>query len=221
MVNLGNDWDIHLEESFESDWYQKLRQFLIEEYKTQKIYPDMYDLFNAIKCTSYKDTKVVILGQDPYHGARQAHGFCFSVQAGVAQPPSLKNIFKEISNDLGINMSNNGCLIPWASQGVLLLNTILTVRESSPLSHKGKGWENLTDNIIKTLNDREDPVIFLLWGGPARTKKALINNPRHYLLETSHPSPLSAHAGFLGCKHFSKTNEILISLNKKPINWQI
>lgn len=221
IVTIGNDWDNLLRESFESDWYQELRQFLIDEYTNETIYPNMYDLYNAIRTTSYENTKVVIIGQDPYHGPGQAHGYCFSVKPGVQPPPSLKNIFQEINNDLGIKTPNNGCLIPWAEQGVLLLNAILTVRKSSPLSHKGKGWEKLTDKIISLLNDREDPVIFLLWGAPARAKKALITNQRHYVLEAPHPSPLSAYAGFFGCKHFSKTNSLLALLGKQQIDWQI
>lgn len=221
IVTIGNDWDKLLRESFESDWYQELRQFLIDEYTNETIYPDMYDLYNAIRTTSYENTKVVIIGQDPYHGPGQAHGYCFSVKPGVQLPPSLKNIFQEINNDLGIKTPNNGCLIPWAEQGVLLLNAILTVRKSSPLSHKGRGWERLTDKIISLLNDREDPVIFLLWGAPARAKKSLITNQRHYVLEAPHPSPLSAYAGFFGCKHFSKTNSLLALLGKQQIDWQI
>lgn len=221
IVTIGNDWDKLLRESFESDWYQELRQFLIYEYTNETIYPDMYDLYNAIRTTSYENTKVVIIGQDPYHGPGQAHGYCFSVKPGVQLPPSLKNIFQEINNDLGIKTPNNGCLIPWAEQGVLLLNAILTVRKSSPLSHKGRGWERLTDKIISLLNDREDPVIFLLWGAPARAKKSLITNQRHYVLEAPHPSPLSAYVGFFGCKHFSKTNSLLALLGKQQIDWQI
>jgi uracil-DNA glycosylase len=221
IVTIGNDWDKLLRPSFESDWYQNLRQFLISEYTNETIYPDMYDIYNSIRTTSYENTKVVIIGQDPYHGPGQAHGYCFSVKPGVPLPPSLKNIFQEINNDLGIKTPNNGCLIPWAKQGVLLLNAILTVRKSSPLSHKGKGWEKLTDKIISLLNDREEPVIFLLWGAPARAKKELITNSRHYVLEAPHPSPLSAYAGFFGCKHFSKANSLLALLSKQPINWQI
>jgi uracil-DNA glycosylase len=181
----------------------------------------MYDIFNSLVYTSYSDTKIVIIGQDPYHGKGQAHGLCFSVKKGVPIPPSLKNIYKEINADLGIQIPKNGYLISWANQGVLLLNAILTVREGSPLSHKGKGWEMLTDRVISLLNDRKDPVIFLLWGAPARAKKSLISNPWHYVLEAPHPSPLSAYYGFFGCKHFSKSNEILLSLGKSPIEWEI
>lgn len=221
MVNIGNDWDNLLKEDFESPWYKELRSFLVEEYSSSIVYPDMHDIFNALKYTSYKDVKVVILGQDPYHGKGQAHGLCFSVNKGVPIPPSLMNIYKEINNDLGIPIPQNGCLIPWSNQGVLLLNSVLTVREGSPLSHKGKGWEKLTDKVIKLLNERSEPIVFLLWGGPARAKKSLITNQIHYVLEAPHPSPLSAYYGFLGCKHFSKTNDILQSLNKGKINWEI
>ncbi len=221
MVNIGNDWDNLLKEDFESPWYKELRSFLVEEYSSSIVYPDMHDIFNALKYTSYKDVKVVILGQDPYHGKGQAHGLCFSVNKGVPIPPSLMNIYKEINNDLGIPIPQNGCLIPWSNQGVLLLNSVLTVREGSPLSHKGKGWEKLTDKVIKLLNERSEPIVFLLWGGPARAKKSLITNQIHYVLEAPHPSPLSAYYGFLGCKHFSKTNDILQSLNKEKINWEI
>jgi uracil-DNA glycosylase len=221
MVNIGNDWDNLLKEDFESPWYKELRSFLVEEYSSSIVYPDMHDIFNALKYTSYKDVKVVILGQDPYHGKGQAHGLCFSVNKGVPIPPSLMNIYKEINNDLGIPIPQNGCLIPWSNQGVLLLNSVLTVREGSPLSHKGKGWEKLTDKVIKLLNERSEPIVFLLWGGPARAKKSLITNQIHYVLEAPHPSPLSAYYGFLGCKHFSKTNDILQSLNIEKINWEI
>lgn len=221
MVNIGNEWDILLKDCFLSDWYKSLRSFLSSEYSEHNVYPNMYDIFNSLVYTSYSDTKIVIIGQDPYHGKGQAHGLCFSVKKGVPIPPSLKNIYKEINADLGIQIPKNGYLISWANQGVLLLNAILTVREGSPLSHKGKGWEMLTDRVISLLNDRKDPVIFLLWGAPARAKKSLISNPWHYVLEAPHPSPLSAYYGFFGCKHFSKSNEILLSLGKSPIEWEI
>ena len=221
MVNLGNDWDDLLKEEFEKDYYRKLREFLIEEYKSKTIYPNMYNIFEALKHTSYKDTKVLILGQDPYHGENQAHGLAFSVQPGVKTPPSLLNMYKELKDDLGCFIPNNGYLIPWADQGVLLLNTSLTVRAGQANSHQNKGWEIFTDEIIKKLNERKDPVIFVLWGGNAKKKKAFIDSSRHYILEAPHPSPLSAHRGFFGCKHFSKINDILIKLGKEPINWQI
>lgn len=221
MVNLGNDWDVVLKNIFESQGYLSLREFLIDEYSSRVVYPDMHDIFNALKTTSYKDAKIVILGQDPYHNPGEAHGMCFSVKPGIKIPPSLMNIYKELNADLGTYIPNNGYLIDWAKQGVLLLNTILTVRKNAPLSHKGKGWEMVTDAVIKALNDREDPVIFMLWGAPARAKKSLITSPNHYVLETVHPSPLSAYNGFLGCKHFSKANELLTQIGKEPIDWQI
>lgn len=221
MVYLNNDWDEILNADFSSDWYAQLREFLVDEYKEYKVYPDMYDIFNALKATSYKDTRVVILGQDPYHNPNEAHGMCFSVKPSTKVPPSLVNIYKELRDDLGTYIPDNGYLISWAKQGILLLNTILTVRDGAPLSHKKKGWEKLTDSIIGHLNAREHPVIFLLWGAPARAKKSLITNPKHFVLEAPHPSPLSAYYGFFGCRHFSKTNKILESMGEKPIDFQI
>lgn len=221
MVKLYNDWDELLVDEFKKPYYLELREFLKEEYSTKVIYPNMYNIFEALKHTSYKDTKVLILGQDPYHGENQAHGLAFSVQPNVAIPPSLLNMYKELKNDVGCFIPNNGYLIPWADQGVLLLNTALTVRAHEANSHKGKGWEVFTDRIIKLLNDRNDPVIFVLWGANARKKKELIDSSRHYILEAPHPSPLSASRGFFGCRHFSKINEILISIGKTPIDWQI
>lgn len=221
MINLGNDWDEILKSEFNKEYYISLREFLKEEYNSRVIYPSMYNIFEALKHTSYKDTKVLILGQDPYHGENQAHGLAFSVQPGVKTPPSLLNIYKELQDDLGCFIPNNGYLIPWADQGVLLLNTALTVRAHEANSHKNKGWEIFTDEIIKKLNGRTDPVIFVLWGSNARKKKEFIDTSRHFVLEAPHPSPLSARRGFFGCKHFSKINEILISQGKEPINWQI
>lgn len=221
MVNIGNSWDILLKDEFQKEYYLKLRQFLKNEYATKTIYPDMHDIFNALKYTPYEDVKVVILGQDPYHGPGQAHGLCFSVKEGIEPPPSLKNIFKEIESDIGIKMSGAGDLTPWAKQGVLLLNTVLTVRQGQPNSHKGMGWEILTDKIISLLNERKEPIVFLLWGANARSKKQLISAPQHLILETVHPSPLSAYNGFFGCRHFSKTNDFLSKMGKKSINWQI
>jgi len=221
MVNIENSWDKKLEGEFDKPYYINLRQFLVDEYKTRNIFPLMNNIFNALKLTPYEDVKVVILGQDPYHGAGQAHGLSFSVQPGVRIPPSLLNMYKELRNDLGCYIPNNGYLVPWAEQGVLLLNTVLTVREGEANSHKNKGWENFTDRIISLLNDREKPIIFLLWGSNAKEKIKLITNPTHYILTTVHPSPLSASRGFMGCKHFSKTNEILKSLGEKEIDWQI
>lgn len=221
MVKLGNDWDCLLSNEFKKEYYLNLREFLKEEYSKKIIYPNPNDIFNALKYTSYKNTKILILGQDPYHGENQAHGFAFSVQKGIKTPPSLLNIYKELNNELGCYIPNNGYLIPWADQGVLLLNTVLTVRAHEANSHKDKGWEILTDKIIETLNERKDPVIFVLWGANARSKKKIITNKTHYILEAPHPSPLSAHRGFFGCNHFIKINKILLELNKEPINWQI
>ena len=210
-----------LKDEFQKEYYQNLREFLKQEYSSKVIYPNMYNIFEALKHTSFKDTKVLILGQDPYHGENQAHGLAFSVQKGVKIPPSLLNIYKELHEDLDCYIPNNGYLIPWADQGVLLLNTALTVRAHEANSHQNIGWEIFTDNIIKLLNTREEPVIFVLWGGNARRKKSLIDTSRHYILESAHPSPLSAYRGFFGCKHFSKINEILQGLGKDPIDWQI
>lgn len=218
MVNLGNDWDELLKEEFEKDYYLNLRKFLIEEYKTRQIFPNMHNIYEALKHTSYKDTKVLILGQDPYHGDNQAHGLAFSVQPQVKTPPSLLNMYKELKDDLGCFIPNNGYLMPWADQGVLLLNTALTVRAHEANSHKNKGWEIFTDRVISILSEREDPVIFVLWGSNARKKVELIDTSKHYILEAPHPSPLSASKGFFGCKHFSKINEILKKLGKEPKN---
>ncbi len=221
MVSLNNDWDVLLKDEFNKEYYLHLREFLKVEYKTKNIYPNMYNIFQALKLTSYKDTKVVILGQDPYHGPNQAHGLAFSVLPKVATPPSLLNMYKELHNDLGCYIPNNGYLIDWAKQGVLLLNTVLTVREGEANSHKNKGWELFTDKIISLLNDRKEPIVFLLWGNNAKQKIDLITNKHHYILIAPHPSPLSASRGFFGCKHFSKTNTILKTLNKSPVDWQI
>lgn len=219
MVNIGNDWDAILSDEWEKPYYKNLRNFLKEEYKTQKIYPNMNDIFNALKYTSFSDTKVVIIGQDPYHGEGQAHGLCFSVQKGVTPPPSLKNIFKELKTDVDREITDCGELYSWAEQGVLMLNNVLTVREANPNSHKGKGWEIFTDRVISELNKKETPVVFLLWGANAEKKASIITNPLHKKLVTVHPSPLSAHRGFFGCKHFSKTNEILKQNGLLEIKW--
>ena len=221
MVHIGNSWDEILKDEFKKEYYLKLRQFLKEEYHTKTIYPDMNNIFNALRYTAYEDVKAVILGQDPYHGPNQAHGLCFSVQKGVAPPPSLQNIFKELKSDLGIEIPNTGELTPWTKQGVMLLNTVLTVRAGQANSHKGRGWEIFTDRVIEILNQREEPIVFLLWGAPAKAKAKLITNPNHYILSAVHPSPLSAYNGFFGCRHFSKTNEILRSLGKKEIDWKL
>ncbi len=221
MVNIGNEWDSLLCEEFQKEYYLKLRTFLAREYKTRRIFPDMYDIFNALKFTSYSDVKAVILGQDPYHGEGQAHGLCFSVKKGVEPPPSLKNIFKELGDDVGMETPNHGELTKWAKQGVLLLNTVLTVRSGEANSHKGMGWEIFTDKVIEVLNNREKPIVFILWGANARRKKELITNPQHKILETAHPSPLSAYNGFFGCRHFSKTNEFLVSMGEAAIDWNL
>ena len=221
MVSLGNDWDNILADEWQKPYYLELRKFLKQEYFTQTVYPNMNDIFNALKLTSFENTKVVIIGQDPYHGFGQAHGLCFSVKKGVVPPPSLKNIYKELKSDIGFEIPNHGELTSWAKQGVLLLNNVLTVREGLPNSHKGKGWEIFTDRVIGELNKKENPVVFLLWGANAQKKAEIITNPKHYKLITVHPSPLSASRGFFGCKHFSKTNEILQKNHINPINWEI
>ncbi len=221
MVQLGNEWDALLQEEFQKEYYLRLRAMLKQEYQTQTIYPDMYDIFNALRYTSYSQVKVVILGQDPYHGEGQAHGLCFSVKRGVEPPPSLKNIFKEIQYELGLEPPEHGELTDWAKQGVLLLNTALTVRAGQANSHRGMGWEIFTDKIISLLNDREAPMVFLLWGANARQKKELITNPNHLVLTSAHPSPLSAYNGFFGCGHFKECNLFLQKHQLDPIDWQI
>ncbi len=221
MEIFKNDWAKYLDEEIKKPYYQQLRQFLIQEYRTRRVYPDMYSIFNALHYTAYADTKVVILGQDPYHGPGQAHGLSFSVQPGVEPPPSLLNIFKELHDDLGCTVPNNGCLKPWAEQGVLLLNTVLTVREHAANSHHGQGWETFTDKIIALLNEREKPLVFILWGSPARRKKEMITGAQHCIIESSHPSPLSAFRGFFGSRPFSRTNEFLKSTGQEPIDWQL
>ncbi len=222
MVHFGNDWDEILKDEFDKPYYRKLRNFLKEEYSHRTIYPPMDDIFNALKHTSFKDTKAVIIGQDPYHAFGQAHGMCFSVKKGTPPPPSLQNIFKEIHSDLGLDMNvGHGELTQWANQGVLLLNTVLTVREAAANSHKNMGWEFFTDRVISELNNKETPVVFLLWGANAKKKADIITNPIHRKLTAVHPSPLSAYHGFFGCRHFSKTNEILISSGQTPIDWSL
>lgn len=220
MVNIGNDWDELLKGEWEQEYYKKLRSFLVTEYKSRSIFPPADSIYNALKYTSYKDTKVVILGQDPYHGIGQAHGLCFSVQEGVVPPPSLKNIYKEMQSDLGITRDmNSGDLTGLAKQGVLLLNTSLTVREGMAGSHRGKGWEILTDRIIELLDKKQTPVAFVLWGGNAKAKAPLIKNPIHKIFSAAHPSPLSAYNGFFGCRHFSGINDFLSKNNLAPIDW--
>ena len=201
-------------------YYRELRAFLASEYRTRTIFPPMYDIFNAFKYCAYEDVKVVILGQDPYHGDGQAHGMAFSVKQGVEIPPSLKNIYKELESDIGFKIPSHGCLESWEKQGVFLLNTALTVRKGQPLSHRGKGWEIFTDHVISILSAREKPMVFLLWGSNARSKKGLIDTARHLVLEAPHPSPLSAFAGFFGCKHFSKANAFLSQQGEK-VDWRI
>lgn len=218
---LKNDWNELLKDEFSKDYYLSLREFLKNEYTTKIIYPDKYDIFNALHYTSYKDVKVVILGQDPYHGPNQAHGLSFSVSPGVKIPPSLLNIYKELNSDLECYIPNNGYLKKWADQGVLLLNTSLTVRAGEANSHKNKGWEIFTDKIISLINEKTDPVVFLLWGNNAINKKKLITNKQHLILSSAHPSTLSASRGFFGSKPFSKINKFLVSVNKAPIDWQI
>lgn len=219
MVHIGNDWDQILSEDFNSENYRTLREFLKQEYRSHQIYPSMYDIFNALKETPYAGVKVLLLGQDPYHGPGQAHGFAFSVKPEVPAPPSLQNIFKELRDDLGCEIPDTGCLLPWAKQGVLLLNTALTVRAGQANSHRGHGWEVFTDSVIRHLNDREQPVVFLLWGANAKAKRPLITSPQHLVLEAAHPSPLSAYNGFFGCRHFSKTNAFLVQNGMEPIRW--
>jgi len=252
MVDIGNDWNELLGAEWDKPYYRDLRIFLKSEYGNRTIYPDMHDIFNALRYTAYGDVKAVILGQDPYHGPGQAHGLCFSVKPGVPPPPSLVNIFKELtheypersgteirhpepapgSKDAGseVGVTNgdppftfpeSGNLVPWAERGVLLLNTVLTVREGQANSHKGKGWEQLTDRVIELLSKRDDPMVFMLWGANARAKKALITNPNHAVLESPHPSPLSAHNGFFGCGHFRKANEFLATKGIPPIDWTL
>lgn len=221
MVHIGNSWDDILAEEFKKEYYLDLREFLKREYANYNVYPNMYDIFNSLKYAPYEKVKAVIIGQDPYHGPGQAHGLCFSVKAGVAPPPSLQNIFKELKADLGIDPPNNGELTDWANQGVLMLNSVLTVREGMANSHKGKGWEILTDEIIRKLNERDKPIAFILWGGNAKAKAPLITNPIHGIFKAAHPSPLSAYNGFFGCHHFSLVNKFLTDNGIPPIDWRI
>ena len=221
MVHIGNSWDEVLKGEFDKDYYLHLREFLKQEYSSRVVYPDMYDIFNALKFTPYEEVKAVILGQDPYHEPGQAHGLCFSVRMGVQPPPSLVNIFREMKSDLGIQPPAHGCLESWARHGVLLLNTVLTVRAHEAHSHKGKGWETFTDQVIRLLSERERPMVFILWGRPAKAKEALIDTSRHKVITGVHPSPLSAHHGFWGGRYFSRANEFLVSCGQEPIDWRI
>ena len=219
MMQIGNDWDDILSGEFTKEYYIKLREFVAGEYENYRIYPPEADIFNALSSCSYEDTKVVIFGQDPYHQEGQAHGLCFSVNRGVKIPPSLLNIYKELKEDIGMEIPSHGCLSSWALQGVLLLNTVLTVRDSMPNSHKGRGWETFTDVIIHRLNEREKPIVFILWGANAKTKEKLITAKHHLILTGTHPSPLSAHTGFFGGAYFSRANRFLELENQEPINW--
>lgn len=221
MVNIGNDWDEYLKGEFDKEYYRNLREFLKKEYFSKKIYPPMHDIFNALKYTPLKDVRVVIIGQDPYHGPNQAHGLCFSVKKGVEIPPSLKNIYKEMQEDLGVIQPPHGELTSWAKSGVLMLNAVLTVQAGKANSHKNRGWEIFTDRVISLVNQYAQPCVFLLWGANAKAKQNLITNKKHLVLTCAHPSPLSAYNGFFGCKHFSRTNEFLVKNNREPINWQL
>lgn len=221
MAKIQNDWINYLGQEFNKDYYLNLRKFLIDEYKNNLTFPRADDIFNAFHLCSFENTKVVILGQDPYHNINQAHGLSFSVMDGVRKPPSLENIFKELNDDIGFKIPKSGNLNKWAKQGVLLLNTVLTVRAHEAFSHRGKGWEIFTDKAIMSLNEKDTPVVFILWGRPAQEKEKLIINPIHKVLKAPHPSPLSAHRGFFGCKHFSKTNELLRKNALKEIDWSL
>ncbi len=218
---IGNDWDKILENEFKKDYFIKLMNNVRDEYKHKTIYPRKDQVFNAFRYTPYKNVKVVILGQDPYHGEGEAEGLSFSVPLNIRKPPSLVNIFKELYDDLGISIPNHGSLHSWAKEGVLLLNAVLTVVKDHAASHQGMGWETFTDNVIKLINEKDDPVVFILWGRYARSKKKLITNPKHLVIESAHPSPLSAYNGFFGSRPFSKTNKYLESCGIKPINWNI
>lgn len=220
-MEIVNGWKRIIDEEREKEYFKNLKSFLLEEYSKNKVYPKKGEIFKCFELTDFKDVKVVILGQDPYHQPFQAHGLCFSVNKGVKIPPSLINIYKEIHNDIGCAIPGHGNLTKWANEGVLLLNTIMSVRDSSPMSHSNKGWEVFTDRVIKALNDDDAPKVFLLWGSPSRKKKVLITNPKHLILECAHPSPLSAYNGFFGCGHFSKTNEFLKNNGRDIVDWQI
>lgn len=218
---IGNDWDLILKDEMSKDYFLKLLDFIKKEYQDKTIYPKQTEIFKAFRNTTYKDTKVVILGQDPYHGKNQAEGLSFSVKVGIQKPPSLQNIFKELNSDLNLPIPEHGSLVSWTKKGVLLLNTVLTVEANKPASHKDLGWEKFTDEVIKKINEKDTPVVFILWGNFARSKKSLITNPLHYIIESPHPSPFSAYNGFFGSKPFSKTNTFLISQNLEPIDWEI
>ncbi len=218
---LGNDWDEILKDEFQKDYFVKLLSFVQQEYKQKTIYPRTNEIFNAFRHTAYKDVKVVILGQDPYHGENEAEGLSFSVKTGIRKPPSLNNIFKELNDDLGCPIPSSGSLIKWTEEGVLLLNSVLTVEKDKPASHRDMGWEIFTDRVIEEINKKKEPVVFILWGNYARAKKSLITNPNHYVIESSHPSPYSANNGFFGSRPFSRANNFLKSKNIKPIDWNL
>ena len=218
---IGNDWDQILENEMNQEYFKNLIQLIEKEYQEKTIYPQKTEIFKAFRNTSHRDTKVVILGQDPYHGENQAEGLSFSVKQGIAKPPSLQNIFKELKDDLGYEIPESGSLVSWTKEGVLLLNTVLTVVKNHPASHKDLGWERFTDKVIENLNEKETPIVFILWGSFARSKKVLITNPIHYVIESAHPSPFSAYHGFFGSKPFSKTNQFLESKGIRPIHWEI
>ncbi len=221
MPPITNDWAAPLAAEFKKPYYKALYEKVLSEYRTRQIFPEAEDVFNAFHLTPLKDVKVVILGQDPYHNDNQAHGLCFSVKPQVDIPPSLVNIYKELQDDLGCTIPNHGYLVKWAKQGVLLLNTVLTVRAHQANSHKGIGWEQFTDAVISAVDQQDRPIVFLLWGSPARAKKSMLHNPKHLILEAPHPSPLSAYRGFFGCKHFSQANAFLQANGSSPIDWQI
>jgi len=221
MMTFKNDWQEQLQEEFEKPYFLQLREFLKKEYAEQKIYPAMENIFNALHRTNYQNTKVVIIGQDPYHGAGQAHGLSFSVQPDVKVPPSLKNIYKELHADLGCTIPEHGFLQKWAEEGVLLLNNVLTVREKTPQSHQGQGWEILTDQVMQRLNEREKPIVFMLWGKHAQEKGKLVTNNHHYIIQSPHPSPFSAHRGFFGSRPFSEANRFLKSNGEEEVDWQL
>lgn len=221
MSAISNDWLEPLSPEFKKDYYRVLYNKVVEEYKEKTIFPPSEEIFSAFDLTPLSEVKVVIIGQDPYHNVNQAHGLCFSVKPGVDIPPSLVNIYKELNDDIGCHIPNNGYLVKWAKQGVLMLNSVLTVQAHKAFSHQGIGWEKFTDAVIDILNKQDRPIVYLLWGNPAQKKASSVNNPKHLLLKAPHPSPLSAYRGFFGCKHFSKTNEFLIKNGLKPIDWQI
>lgn len=218
---IGNDWDNLLENEYQKDYFKELEKFVVDEYNTKTIYPKISEVYNAFRYTSFDEIKVVILGQDPYHGENQAEGLCFSVKKGIQKPPSLNNIFKELRDDLGYSIPKNGSLVSWTKEGVLLLNAVLTVEKDKAASHKGRGWERFTDEVIKIINTKDTPVVFILWGSYARSKKELITNDKHFIIESAHPSPLSAHNGFFGSRPFSKANNFLTECGIAPINWEI